>query len=117
MISRVDRIERLGVRAEVERSPDRLYVGLAEYAVLAGGRDVVFDDGRGYTVGGPGVADHAVTEHDIRLVLLPDDDESAAVDDRPWAWIAELLREHGVSATPEQLRALPLDITIRDNIV
>jgi hypothetical protein len=117
MIRRVERIERLGVRAEVERAPDRLYVGLEEYAVLAGGREVVFDDGRGYTVGGPHAGDEAVTDDDIRLVLLPDDDESAAVDDRPWAWIAELLRERGVSATPEELRALPLEISIRDKNV
>ena len=113
----MDRIERLGVRAEVERSPDRLYVGLEEYAVLADGREVVFDDGRGYTVGGPGAADAAVVDDDIRLVLLPDDDESAAVEDRPWAWIAERLREHGVSTTPDELRALPLEISIGDKDV
>jgi len=49
-------------------------------------------------------------------VVLPDDDEEAAVEAHPWSWLAELARARGLKATAEDLRALTYEVILTDNV-
>lgn len=43
-------------------------------------------------------------------VVLPDDDDHP--DDHPYEWLAQLLAEQGVTASVEDLRALPYTVEL-----
>ena len=85
-----------------------------EFADLADGRRLTLHEERGFTTSrGPAQIDmwrYLTLEHlerDVRTTVLPDDDDTQ--DERPWEWLAGLIRAHGVEATPEELRVLPMN--------
>jgi hypothetical protein len=53
-----------------------------------------------------------VDEVDVRNVLIPDDDDDP--EPLPWAVHVEDLREQGVEATVEALKAVPYDVVLRE---
>jgi hypothetical protein len=96
-----------------------------QFAVLADGRHLTLDDQRGFTTAvktsdgsPPGDTWPHLTlaelERDVLTTVLPDDDETE--DEHPWEWLAGLLREHGVEATADELKALPYDVQFSDRL-
>jgi hypothetical protein len=49
-------------------------------------------------------------------VVLPDDDEEAAVEAHPWEWLAGLARARGLKVTAEDLRELTYEVVFTDNV-
>jgi hypothetical protein len=49
-------------------------------------------------------------------VVLSDDDETAAVEDHPWSWLAELARARGLNVTADDLRGLPYEVLLTDKL-
>lgn len=43
-------------------------------------------------------------ESGVRATVLPDDETE---DEHPWEWLSDLLRQHGVEASVEELKAVP----------
>jgi chloramphenicol 3-O-phosphotransferase len=117
-------VVRLGAFADIAEPPPgnppgAVSIDVCEYALLADGTRVGYDDSRGYT----SVANDGDTwrhlsresvEDDVRNVLLPDDDED--LEPRPWEDIARRLRVHGVEASPAALEQLPFEIVLGDEL-
>ena len=53
-------------------------------------------------------------EHDVRNVVLPDDDDSE--DEHPYEWLRELLLRRGIEASVEQLRSVPYTVEFSDRL-
>ena len=100
-------------------SPGGISFQVEEFAVLADGRRVRLHAERGFTLSAGVDPWQFVTleslEAAVRATVLPDDAEQTG-DDHPWEWLAELLRDHGVAASPEQLRTLPYDVELSDRL-
>ena len=47
-------------------------------------------------------------------VVLPDDDESG--EDHPWSWLADLARARGLNVTAEDLRGLPYEVILAEDV-
>ncbi len=47
-------------------------------------------------------------------VVLPDDDESS--DEHPWIWLASLAQARNLDVTSEELRHLPCEVVLSDNV-
>jgi hypothetical protein len=85
---------------------------VAEFAVLADGRRLRLHAERGFTIGGgpdpwAGLTLDGLTT-DVLCTVLPDDAEDSG-EDHPWAWLAELLRVHGVDVGPDAHPVAELD--------
>ena len=119
----------LGARCELvppERytaSPGGVSFDVSEFAVLDDGRRVTLHAERGWTTWarstGPtevdtweGLTTEVVTR-DVLNVVLPDDDDG---EPHPWEWLRGLLQQHGVDATVEQLKAVPYEVELSDEI-
>ena len=89
-------------------SPGGISFQVEEFAVLADGRRVRLHAERGFFT-------LESVEASVLTTVLPDDAEQTG-DDHPWEWLAELLRDQGVAATPKQLRTLPYDGELRDRL-
>jgi hypothetical protein len=92
---------------------------LSELLMLADGTRVVLHSDRGYTIGspfGPVVEGLTATEieRDVLNVLIPDDD--ASEDEHEWGWLAELAAARGIEVTPEELRRLPYEVVLGDDV-
>ena len=100
-------------------SPGGISFQVEEFAVLADGRRVRLHAERGFSLGAGVDPWQFVTresvEASILTSVLPDEPEQTG-DDHPWEWLAELLRDQGVAATPEQLRTLPYDVELSDRL-
>jgi hypothetical protein len=115
--------------AEVERDVEQFERGTSfrvqEFAVLADGRRLTLHDERGFTTwtqttGGAAPPDPwshlawELLEAHARTTVLPDDDDTQ--DQHPWEWLAELMRAHGVEASPEELRLLPYEVEFSERL-
>jgi hypothetical protein len=99
-------------------------ISIEEFAILADGRRLVFDD-RGYSRQISGV-DSAPdpwsletvesVERDVRMTVLPDDDEIAAEQDHDWPHIAACLRDLGVAVSPDELMHVPYDVVLSERL-
>ncbi len=98
---------------------------MGEFVTLEDGRRVILHEDRGFTVAlrstgtrAPGeLRAHETLEsltHDVLTTVLPDDDEPP--EDHPWSWLAELARARGLSATADDLRGLPYEVTFTDRV-
>jgi hypothetical protein len=96
-----------------------------EFAVLDDGRRITLHDQRGFTTAvrvsdgsTPGDTWQHLTlaelERDVLTTVLPDDDETQ--DEHPWEWLAGLLRDYGVEASADELRALPYEVVFSDRL-
>ena len=98
---------------------------VAEFVTLHDGRRVILHEDRGFTIGwrssGPSGSDGGESRETVESitrnvlnVVLPDDDECA--DDHPWSWLAGLARARGVDVTGDDLRGLPYEVVVTDNV-
>lgn len=91
---------------------------VAEFAHLVDGTKVLLHDERGFTIGAPsGRLRHVTAETIVQSVLnvvLPDDDESS--DEHPWIWLASLAQARNLDVTSEELRHLPYEVVLSDNV-
>ena len=98
---------------------------VGEFVTLDDGRRVLLHEERGFTIGsrvsGSGTADmsgHAMTRESLARnvlnVVLPDDD--ACAEEHPWSWLAELARARGLSVTADELRGLPYEVVLTDEV-
>lgn len=112
----------LGSTSRVGQQAQRFLV--SEFVSTDDGRRVTLHHDRGLTLSGsrtvgvPGVMDPRVglaPEELIANVLnavLPDDGDEA----HPWEWLAELTRERGLEATADDLRRLPYEVILADDV-
>jgi hypothetical protein len=96
----------LGAWAELARKDQQgMDIDLHEFAVLDDGRRLLLHRERGFSTSATHMtADHA--RQSVLTTVLPDDAEVAG-EDHPWEWLASLAGNHGVTVTPEQLKAVP----------
>lgn len=109
--------------------PDREHTHsfeVSEFALIDDGRRVTLHRDRGFTIGGirttgvPGSVDPRghLRAHDLVAVVLttvlPDDD--ACPDPHPWEWLAGLARARGLDVTADDLRALPYEVVLSDDV-
>ncbi|MEV4625569.1 hypothetical protein AB0J90_04685 [Micromonospora sp. NPDC049523] len=98
---------------------------VSEFATLEDGRRVLLHAERGYSIaarstGAPGngaIPLHETREDVTRCVLntvLPDDDGCGEA--HPWAWLAELARARGLEVTAEDLKNLPYEVALTDEV-
>jgi hypothetical protein len=99
---------------------------VSEFVTLEDGRRVLLHDDRGFTIG---LGSSSERYEDLRAyetrdsitrnvlnVVLPDDEESAAVENHPWSWLAELARARGLNVTAEDLRGLGYEVILTDKV-
>lgn len=110
---------------EAAATPGGAYFRVHEFAILADGHRVTVRDDLGFSfwsrrAGSPGLLDpwrgltRTHVEHDVRNVVLPDDD--ASEDEHPYEWLRELLLQQGIDASVEQLRSVPYTIEFSDRL-
>ena len=114
---------RLGAWCDLVRSalstasPGSVSFDVHEFAVLADGRRLVLHRERGFSLSGGSDPWAFLTvqsvEADVRTTVLPDEDTP---DEHPYAWLAGLLRRHGVEASVEQLRAVPYVVELSERV-
>ena len=113
-------VSRLGAECDWESaSADGQTVSftVAEFAVLTDGRELILHRDRGFSLGwgsmetgNPPIGCAQTVDSLVDAVLttvLPDEDDG---EPHPWAWLAALLRVHGIDARAEDLRALPYEV-------
>lgn len=121
----------VGLGAICDLRPQRLAearsqsFSVREFVTLEDGRRVILHGDRGFTIGWrssgePGSGDtrgHETLDsitRDVLNVVLPDDDECA--EDHPWSWLADLARARGLNVTAEDLRGLPYEVILTDEV-
>jgi hypothetical protein len=102
-------------------------IDIEEFAILADGRRLVFDE-RGYSGrisvsgGAPDPVDQwsfltvESIERDVRNTVLADDDEAAAEQDHDWSHIAACLRALGVAVSLDELMRVPYDVVLSERL-
>jgi hypothetical protein len=114
-------VVRLGAIADIaEPPPGAVAIDVHEYAVVADGTRIVYDDTRGFgSVASAGqdpwrFMSRERIEQDVRNVLLPGTDDDP--EPRPWDEIAHRLRGHGVETSPAELERLPFEIVLTERL-
>ncbi|WP_434743731.1 hypothetical protein [Micromonospora sp. SH-82] len=113
------------IRPERLDDPDAQSFSVSEFAALDDARRVILHDARGFTIGrtSGSTRDDAVPDHVARdsilhatlNAVLPDDDESPEA--HPWAELADLARARGLKVSEEDLRGLPYDVILTDDVL
>lgn len=120
----------IGVGALCELAPDpgagqkAQSFHVSEFVLMADGRRVTLHRERGLTLSGsrtvgvPGAADprmglapEDLIAHVLNVVLPDDGDEP-----HPWEWLAGLARTRGLEATADDLRGLPYEAILADDV-
>lgn len=97
---------------------------VSEFVTLEDGRRVILHEGRGFTIGGRSSGESRARDirwhetrdsitRDVLNVVLPDDD---CAEDHPWSWLAELARARGLDVTADDLRGLPYEVVLTDEV-
>jgi hypothetical protein len=83
-----------------------------EFALLSDGRDVTLLDDRGWTTSAP-LGEISLTNvvRNVYNVVLPDNAEETG-EEHEWERFEQRLRQGGVAATPDELRALPYRVIL-----
>ena len=99
---------------------------VSEFVTLEDGRRVLLHDGgRGFATGirssgqskPPDVRLGLTLEvltNDVLTVVLPDDDDDP--EPHPWSWLSDLARARGLDVSADDLRALPYDVVLTDEL-
>ncbi len=119
-----------GPSARSDDDPSTQSCWVAEFARLADGRRVVLHEERGFTTSRrtvvqgehgraavPTAGDDLTVddvERTVLAVVLPDDDDSP--DQHPWEWLAELAVRRGLPVRADDLRSLPYEIVLTDEL-
>lgn len=96
---------------------------VAEFVRLANGRHVILHDARGFDVSAPvgpgaqgavrtGLTRQEITET-VLAVVLPDPEDG---EQHPWSVLELMARARGLSATAEDLRRLPYEVHLTDDV-
>lgn len=113
------------LRPQQAETADTQSFSVSEFVMLDDGRRVLLHQDRGFTLGrrsagdarpGADPVDEArenVTRS-VLTVVLPDDDETA--EEHPWSWLADLARSRGLDVAPDDLRALPYEVVLTDDV-
>lgn len=113
------------LRPQQAETADTQSFSVGEFVMLDDGRRVLLHQDRGFTLGrrsagdarrGADPVDEArenVTRS-VLTVVLPDDDET--VEEHPWSWLADLARSRGLDVAPDDLRALPYEVVLTDDV-
>ena len=121
----------VGLGAICDLGPQRLgdpraqSFSVSEFVTMEDGRRVILHRDRGFTIGWrssgelssgdlPGHQTLESLTRDVLNVVLPDDDE--CTEDHPWSWLADLARGRGLSVTAEDLRGLPYEVLVTDEV-
>ena len=119
----------MGLGAICDLRPQRFGEGsdrnfsVSEFVMLEDGRRVILHQARGFTIGrrsageSGAIRERVTPEELTRNVLttvLPDDDECA--EDHPWSWLAGLARARGLDVTADDLRGLPYEVILTDEV-
>lgn len=93
---------------------------VSEFAVLENGECIILHSDRGFTgVSTAGdVWAHQSVEglaRDVLTTVLPDDPDTR--DEHPWNWLVELLQRQGVKATVRDLRQVPYEVVLTDDVL
>jgi hypothetical protein len=106
------------IAEQLESFRREVHFQVEEFAILADGRRLVIDEGRGFGATLSSSADpwsHLTAEsiqNDVLTTVLPDDGNTA--DEHPWEWLAQRLGELDVSVTPDELRELQYEVVFSD---
>lgn len=93
----------LGAWAELARKDQSgMDIDVHEFAVMDDGRRLALHQERGFSTSGTYLTADQVEEC-VLMTVQPDDAEVTG-EDHPWEWLASLLRKHGVTVTPLQLK-------------
>jgi hypothetical protein len=102
-------------------SPGSACFDVAEFAVLDDGRRLVLHAERGFAVSRSTRDDpwtwltaEGITS-DVLTTVLPDGEQ--AQEDHPYDWLRELLRQAGVEASADQLRAVPYVVELSEDVL
>jgi hypothetical protein len=114
--------EHYALNEELNDDASSVSIAIEQFAELSDGRRIVLDDQLGFSVGLRGrgrsqtwqAMKRRDVEADIRTVLLPDVDDGEA---HPWQWLADRIRNHGVQASPEELKAVLYEIILSDRLL
>ena len=99
---------------------------VSEFVTLEDGRRVLLHDGgRGFTMGVRSTGNRKppdvrlgltleVLTNDVLTVVLPDDDDDP--EPHPWSWLSDLARARGLDVSADDLRALPYDVVLTDEL-
>jgi hypothetical protein len=102
-------------------------IDIEEFAVLADGRRVVFDErglsSRAHLATGEASAEQQLSwmtaeevERLVRITVLDDDDGTEHAETHDPAWVAARLRGRGVDVAPASLAAIPYEIVLSDRL-
>lgn len=102
----------------------RLSVSARLEAVLTDGRTVVLLDDRGWSCSGPADLRDRLSatdiENDALTVVGPDEPSDGTTHDQMaaahWAYLAGILRRHGVDADADVLRRLPVAVALSESL-
>ncbi|MDG4764743.1 hypothetical protein O7632_11600 [Solwaraspora sp. WMMD406] len=98
---------------------------VGEFVMLDDGRRVLLHQDRGFTLGRRSAGDtpadadpvdearESVTRS-VLTVVLSDDEEFA--EEHPWSWLADLARSRGLDVSADDLRALPYEVILTDEV-
>lgn len=113
------------LREQRSDHPRSVSFSVAEFVTLDDGQRVILHDDRGFTIGSGSPGDtgsgnnwggetvESITR-DVLNVVLPDDDDCE--EDHPWLWLVDLARARGLVMTAEDLRSLPYEVVLSDNV-
>lgn len=112
----------LGASCELDGETTReLRLRVGEFALMSDGAELVLHKDRGLTISAsPGASLSASDiaadlESAVRAAVLGDDAEETG-EEHPWDWLVDLLASHRVIVTREQLRALPYEVRLSEDV-
>jgi hypothetical protein len=94
---------------------------VSEFVLREDGNRVILHRDRGFSISNAlptDVWEWGTVESMTRNVLntvLPDDDDSG--EEHPWEWLAELAQSQGISVTADDLRDLPYEVVLSEELL
>jgi hypothetical protein len=117
----------LGAICELEprRSLSAQSFSVSEFVTLEDGRRIILHEERGFTTSWMSTDSSDATpiqpyetadmlKQDVLNVVLPDDDNG---EDHPWDWLASRARARGLDVNEGDLRGLPYDVVLSDDVM
>ncbi|MDG4772427.1 hypothetical protein [Solwaraspora sp. WMMD792] len=113
------------LRPQQADAADTQSSSVGEFVMLDDGRRVLLHQDRGFTLGrrsaraarpdaDPVDEPRESVTRSVLTVVLPDDEETA--EEHPWSWLADLARSRGLDVVADDLRALPYEVVLTDDV-
>jgi len=116
------------LRPQRADASDAQSFSVGEFVLLDDGRRVLLHQDRGFTLSrrpagdtpagadpvgdAPEEARESVTRS-VLTVVLPDDETA---EEHPWSWLADLARSRGLDVVADDLRVLPYEVVLTDDV-